>query len=385
METVFETLRRAAPASKLRAFVSATGSAGTLAAGDYLKDRYGSKIVAVEALECPTLLYNGFGDHNIQGIGDKHVPFIHNVMNTDVVTAISDAATDSVNLLLNLPEGRHYLTSRRGVAAALLEQATSFGLSSLCNLLAAVKTAKHYGWGPEDVIVSVATDGAEMYESERRKALDVRFAGRFDEIAAAEVFGQHLLGCATDHLLELGETDRRRIFNLRVLHLGRTTARADRCVPGTARSEVLARPARHRPALGRDDQRVQPANRRCGGMTKDLPRLACAACGWTPGPPEVDPYPFRCPHAGIDDGDRVMSIPGRRRLSLPRGRASSHAGSPDHFHSLSHRLLFLAHRLCSRPVRRRVQSTRSSSRWMRRSHGPRVPASASRRSAAPAD
>ena len=214
VETVFETLRRAAPASKLRAFVSATGSAGTLAAGDYLKDRYGSKIVAVEALECPTLLYNGFGDHNIQGIGDKHVPFIHNVMNTDVVTAISDAATDSVNLLLNLPEGRHYLTSRRGVAAAFLEQATSFGLSSLCNLLAAVKTAKHYGWGPEDVIVSVATDGAEMYESERRKALDVRFAGRFDEIAAAEVFGQHLLGCATDHLLELGETDRRRIFNL---------------------------------------------------------------------------------------------------------------------------------------------------------------------------
>ncbi len=214
VETVFQGLQHAAPAAKLRAFVSATGSAGTIGAGDYLKERQGAKIVAVEALECPTLLYNGFGDHNIQGIGDKHVPLIHNVMNTDLVTAISDAATDSLGLLLNLAPGRAYLASRRGVGAAFLEQAGSLGLSSLCNLLAAIKTAKYYDWGPDDVVMSVATDGAEMYGSERRKALDTRFAGRFDEIAAAEVFGQHLLACATDHLIELRETDRHRIFNL---------------------------------------------------------------------------------------------------------------------------------------------------------------------------
>jgi cysteine synthase len=214
VETVFADLQQAAPASRLRAFVSATGSAGTIAAGDYLKERHGATIVAVEALECPTLLCNGFGDHNIQGIGDKHVPFIHNVMNTDIVTAVSDAATDSLGLLLNLPAGRRYLASRRGVAASFLDDATSLGLSSLCNLLAAIKTAKYYGWGPEDIVVSVATDGAEMYDSERRKALDTRFAGRFDDVAAAEVFGQHLLGCTTDHLLELRETDRHRIFNL---------------------------------------------------------------------------------------------------------------------------------------------------------------------------
>jgi hypothetical protein len=214
VETVVEKLERQAPGLKLRAFVSATGSAGTLGAGDYLKARHGAKIVAVEALECPTLLYNGFGDHNIQGIGDKHVPLIHNVMNTDVVTAVSDAATDSLGLLLNLPAGRDYLVSRRGVAASFLEQATSLGLSSLCNLVAAIKAAKYYDWGPEDVVVSVATDRAEMYGSERRKALETRFGGRFDAVAAAEVFGQHLLGCATDHLIELRETDRRRIFNL---------------------------------------------------------------------------------------------------------------------------------------------------------------------------
>lgn len=214
VDRVFDTLRPKAPASRLRAFVSATGSAGTIAAGDYLKERHGAKIVAAEAMECPTLLYNGFGDHNIQGIGDKHVPFIHNVTNTDVVTAASDAATDSLGLLLNLPAGRKYLASRRSVTATFLDQAASLGLSSLCNLLAAVKTAKYYDWGPDDVIVTVATDGAEMYESERRKVLEARFGGRFDEITAAEVFGQHLLGCGTDHFLELRETDRRRIFNL---------------------------------------------------------------------------------------------------------------------------------------------------------------------------
>ncbi len=213
-ERAFETRRGQSGTSRLRAFVSATGSAGTLGAGDYLKGRHGTTIVAAEALECPTLLYNGFGDHNIQGIGDKHVPLIHNVMNTDVVAGVSDAATDCLGLLFALPAGRSYLASRRGVPQAFLDRAHAFGLSSLCNLVAAIKTAKYYGWGPDDVVVTVATDGAEMYASERRKALDARFGGRFDEIAAAEVFGQYLLGISTDHLLDLRETDRRRIFNL---------------------------------------------------------------------------------------------------------------------------------------------------------------------------
>jgi cysteine synthase len=184
---------------KVHSFVSATGSAGTLGAGDYLKDRFGSRIVAVEALECPTLLYNGFGEHNIQGIGDKHVPFIHNVMNTDVVTAISDRATDSIGLLLNVDAGRRYLVDRRHVPAEFIEQSSSLGLSSICNLIAAIKTAKYYDWGPDDLVVTVATDGAAMYGSERQKALE-NFPRGFDEISAAEVFGQHLLGAGTDNL-----------------------------------------------------------------------------------------------------------------------------------------------------------------------------------------
>ncbi len=198
----------------LRAFVSATGSAGTIAAGEYLKERHGSQIVAVEALECPTMLYNGFGEHNIQGIGDKHIPLIHNVMETDVVTAISDRATDRLNVAFNTDAGRRYLVERRGVDPDLVASLSSLGLSSICNVLAAIKLAKHRGLTESDAVITVATDGAAMYRSERDRILAADFAGGFDELAAAEVFGEDLSGVATDHLRELDTPERERIFNL---------------------------------------------------------------------------------------------------------------------------------------------------------------------------
>jgi cysteine synthase len=213
LERVFESLLEREPGLALRAFVSATGSAGTIAAGDYLKERFGALTVACEALECPTLLYAGYGSHNIQGIGDKHVPLIHNVLATDVVLAVSDRATDRLGVLFGTEVGRRHL-ARRGVAPAVLEELPSLGLSSICNVLGAIKVAKHYGLGPDDVVVTVATDGAAMYESEREIALGRYFPDGFDELAAAEVFGEHLLGAATDHLRELGRLERERIFNL---------------------------------------------------------------------------------------------------------------------------------------------------------------------------
>ena len=106
---VFASVQAQNPSLRLGAFVAATGSAGTLGAGDWLKERHGAKIVAVEALECPTMLYNGYGEHNIQGIGDKHIPYIHNVTNTDVVVAVSDRATDQLFVLFNDPAGRALL------------------------------------------------------------------------------------------------------------------------------------------------------------------------------------------------------------------------------------------------------------------------------------
>ena len=197
-----------------RAFVASSGSAGTLGAGDYLKEQYGMRTVVSEALECPTILYNGFGEHNIQGIGDKHIPFIHNVMNTDVAVAISDRTTDGLNLLFNSDAGRAYLRDRRGVPSEIVEQFSLFGLSSLCNIVSAIKVARFYEMGPDDVVVTVATDSADMYRTEREKVLARDFNGRFEEVTAAEVFGEHLLGAGVDHLMEMGTVERERVFNL---------------------------------------------------------------------------------------------------------------------------------------------------------------------------
>jgi len=211
---VFESMAAAEPGLRLRAFTSASGSAGTLGAGDYLKERYGAKIVAVEALECPTMLANGFGEHNIQGIGDKHIPLIHNVMNTDVVTGITDRATDQLSVLFAAGEGVDYLRQRRRVPEPVLAALPAFGLSSICNILAAVKTAKYLRLGPDDVVITVATDGAGMYGSERERIAARDFPAGFGTTDAAEVFGRWMLGTGTDALLETTLADRDRIFNL---------------------------------------------------------------------------------------------------------------------------------------------------------------------------
>ena len=214
LATLFQSLVRGRPDARLAAYVSASGSAGTLAAGDHLKQHYGSRIVAVEALECPTLSANGFGEHNIQGIGDKHVPYIHNVMNTDMVAAISDQHTDRLLLLFNTEVGRRYLVERCGVDAHVVARLGNLGLSSICNLLAAIKVARHDGLGPDDIVLTVATDGAAMYGSEIDKVTARDFAGGFDALAAADTFGRSLAATTTDHLLDLGLAGRKRIFNL---------------------------------------------------------------------------------------------------------------------------------------------------------------------------
>src|SRR5438132_6507817 len=172
---VFEALLAARPRLRLAAFVAASGSAGTLAAGDYLKERYGARIVAAEASECPTLLRNGYDEHNIQGIGDKHVPLIHNVMNTDIVVGVSDRSTRALCLLFNSDTGLSYLSDRRHIDPQLLAELKFIGLSGIANLVAAIKTAKRLELGEEDAIVTVATDSASLYNSARRKFLEAHY------------------------------------------------------------------------------------------------------------------------------------------------------------------------------------------------------------------
>ena len=211
-EYVAKNLNR--PNLRLAAFTSATGSAGTIGAGDHLKDKYGTKIVAVEALECPTMLENGFGEHNIQGIGDKHIPLIHNVMNTDVIAAVSDRVTDELDVLFNSPAGRDYLVQRKHIPQEIVDTLPHFGFSAICNTIAAIKTAKLLGLGADDVLITIATDGADLYPSERVKTLKKRFNDDFTQVDAAEVFAEHLATVQTDSMIDCTERDRNRIFNL---------------------------------------------------------------------------------------------------------------------------------------------------------------------------
>ena len=197
-----------------RAYVAASGSSGTLAAGDYLKAQLGTDICVVEALECPTLLNNGYGDHNIQGIGDKHVPFIHNVLNTDYVVAVTDKASNALNLVFNTAIGRDFLLKRTGISGELIDGLADLGLSSIANVLGAIKMSRYLGLGADDVVLTVATDGAEMYRTEIARTTEQDFGGSFDELAAAESFGRYLLATTTDHMEELSLRGRERIFNL---------------------------------------------------------------------------------------------------------------------------------------------------------------------------
>jgi len=197
-----------------RAFVAATGSAGTLAAGDHLKQELGTQTGVIEALECPTLLYNGYGEHNIQGIGDKHVPLIHNVMGSDFVIGVSDSACDGLNLVFNTSAGRKYLSDYRGLSQEQIAALGDLGLSSIANILGAIKYAKYNDLGPDDVVMTVATDGADMYHTEMSHAENKYYSDGFGEVQAAESFGQNILGTGIDHMQELGRFDRERIFNL---------------------------------------------------------------------------------------------------------------------------------------------------------------------------
>ena len=201
------------PGDTLRGSVFTTGSAGTIAAGDYLKELFPqSKVAASEALQCPTLLLNGFGAHRIEGIGDKHVPWIHNIKNTDMVMAIDDEAPIQMIRLFNEPAGKAYL-AQMGVPQSLIEQLDLVGISGAANILSAIKMAKWYEWGEGDVIVTVLTDSMELYGS-RLTELNVE-RGPYTARDAAVSYHQYLMGVGTDYLEELTYPARKRVHNLK--------------------------------------------------------------------------------------------------------------------------------------------------------------------------
>ena len=195
------------------AFISATGSAGTIAAGDFLKAKHPHlKIVAVEALQCPTLLQNGFGAHRIEGIGDKHVPWVHNVRNTDAVAAIDDEDCMRIVRLFNEPTGRKHLASL-GVTAKQLKQLPLVGISGVCNLLAAIKTAKYFELDERDVIFTVFTDSMQLYGSRLKELHDEH--GAYRQRDAVADFAGPLAHQSVDYFKELSFAERKAVHNLK--------------------------------------------------------------------------------------------------------------------------------------------------------------------------
>ena len=209
---VYESIRR--PDDRLAGCAFTSGSAGTMSAGDYLKDHYPTAKVAVgEALQCPTILNNGFGGHRIEGIGDKHIPWIHNVKNTDMAIAIDDEDSQRLLRLFNKPEGKQYMKEVLGMSDEQVERMSWLGISGIANMLCCIKMAKYYELTENDVLLTVLTDSAVMYQS-RIEELD-QMHGEYNAHEASLDHNLHMLNLKTDNLLELTYADRKRIHNLK--------------------------------------------------------------------------------------------------------------------------------------------------------------------------
>ena len=314
---MFEHVRGASSGRDLRlaAFTSATGSAGTIAAGDRLKEEYGTKIVAVEALECPTMLENGFGEHNIQGIGDKHIPLIHNVMNTDVV--VRGQRPRDRRARRAVQHRRRPRVPRRSARACRADDRRRAGaLRVLVDLQRARRDQDRQAARPRP------RRRHHHRRHRRRGAVPERagqdrsprdFGGEFTDLDAAEVFGEHLAdGRHRPHDRAAPRRDRDRIFNLGYYTWVEQQGTPFELFEARRHQDVLARPASLRRRVGRDDRRLQRPGR---GLT-DAERpwaepmrvtgWRCAVCDAT-----VDiatPFPWRCPNATDTDRHHVLTI-----------------------------------------------------------------------------
>ncbi|MDP2039231.1 MAG: pyridoxal-5-phosphate-dependent protein subunit beta, partial [Ignavibacteria bacterium] len=211
IETLFNQIKK--DNQRLSGYVSATGSAGTIGAGDYLREVSPLlKVVASEALQCPTLLSNGYGAHRIEGIGDKHIPWIHNVKNTDVVVAIDDEDPLRILRLFNDTEGQKYL-KQLGIDEDTIAKLPWLGISGISNMISAIKLAKYFEMNENDIIFTIFTDSVELYGS-RLEEMNQTW-GKYSAHQADKDWYSVLKRQTTDNFAELSYQDKKRIHNLK--------------------------------------------------------------------------------------------------------------------------------------------------------------------------
>ncbi len=211
IEKLFDQIKK--DNQRVSGFVSATGSAGTIGAGDYLRKVYPHiRVVASEALQCPTLLMNGYGAHRIEGIGDKHIPWVHNVKNTDAIVAIDDEDPLKILRLFNEPEGRKFL-KQIGVDGEAISKLPLLGISGISNMISAIKLAKYYEMNENDVIFTIFTDSVELYGS-RLNEMN-KMWGSYSLHQAELDWYAVLQRQSIDYFVELNYQDKKRIHNLK--------------------------------------------------------------------------------------------------------------------------------------------------------------------------
>lgn len=211
MEEVFEQEKK--ENDKFSGLFLTQGSAGTLGSAEYLREKFPSyKVAAGEALQCPTLLRNGYGAHRIEGIGDKHVPWIHNIKNMDMVIDIDDQPNIDIMRLFNSEKGHKFLLEK-GVSQEIVDKLELLGISSIANIMGAIKMAKYYEMNKNDVVFTVATDSMEMYRSRIKEELNNR--GEFTHENAAVVYNRDLMGLTIDNMIEMNYYEKKRMHNLK--------------------------------------------------------------------------------------------------------------------------------------------------------------------------
>lgn len=212
MEEVFNKVKN--DTDRLKGVFLTQGSAGTLGSTDYLREIFPQiKVCAGEALQCPTLLLNGYGEHRIEGIGDKHVPWIHNIKNMDLVAGIDDNPNIRIMRLFNEDAGKEFLKNEMEINPELVDKLKYLGISSIANLMGSIKLAKYYEMTEKDVVITVATDSMEMYQSRLKEEKERQ--GEFDHRSAAISFEADLMGLKTDHMIEMNYYEKKRMHNLK--------------------------------------------------------------------------------------------------------------------------------------------------------------------------
>jgi cysteine synthase len=212
MEEVFNSLR--SDASRFTGVFLTQGSAGTLGSTDYLREKFPSlKVCAGEALQCPTLLYNGYGSHRIEGIGDKHVPWIHNIRNMDLVAGIDDQHNINIMRLFNEPAGRKFLENELRIDPMLVEKLELLGISSIANLMGSIKLAKYFEMTENDFVFTVATDSMAMYGS--RLTEENQSQGELNPRNAAVIYHTAIKNISTDYMIEMTYPEKKRMHNLK--------------------------------------------------------------------------------------------------------------------------------------------------------------------------